>query len=94
MVVLRRPDCWPNGYSVVVSAWDVFDRATSRKIGQVVMDDVEPFEPGGARHLWHACLEGDNEACGSRQTTRADAVDDLLREDRWEREQRERAATT
>lgn len=84
-VILRRPKEDREWWGCVVSAWDVFDRVTDRLIGAVVLDDVEPDEIGAARHLWHAYLEGDREACGTRSMTRAEAVDDLLAEDAWAR---------
>lgn len=81
-VTIRRPADWngPERSGHVVSAWDVFDRKTGERIGVVAQDDVDPFEAGSARSLWHAWEEGCDEATGGRFWTREDAIEELLRE--------------
>lgn len=77
-------------YGVVVSEWDVFERGRKgRLIGTLARDDIDPFDEGAARHLWHAWLAGDEEAIPGRFMSRADALDALVREDAWERRERE-----
>lgn len=63
-----------------VSAWDVQDRVYGKLLGTVAMDDVDPCEPGAARHLWHAWLADEEEALPCRYTTRRAAVAALLAE--------------
>ena len=82
-IVLRRAAL----SGCVVSAYDVL--VDGVLIGQVVRDEIEPSEPGAARHLWHAYLDGDDEACGSRCFLRRDAVDELMDEWRWANRPRE-----
>lgn len=76
-----------------VSPGDAADRVyevrlAGTRVGEVVRDDIDPYEAGGARHLWHAYLDpfGGTEdwnwsdAVGVRTYTRRDAVLELLGE--------------
>ena len=78
-MILRRPVLRRKpADGAVTSTYEVWvDKVC---IGEVVRDDVDEWDHGGARRLWHAFLAGDDEACGDRCLLRRDAVAELLAE--------------
>lgn len=72
------------GYAVISCYAVELDGIPAGEVGQ---DDIEPYEAGAARHLWHAWMyplpwedaDADGEeAVGARCLTRFEAVDELL----------------